>query len=547
MITLPRPSRRVALSWVTWVGMLTLATLTLYRFRTKLEQVHVVLVFLLIVLGGTAYGGRLLGVSLAIGAFLLIDYFFQSPFDLISVGSSQDWFVLVAFLVAVAVTMNLLARAEHAAARAKRHAREVAHLSRFASELLSAGRAGESLEAIVDVMRETLGAESCAVFLVHGNGDLESLLQRGREPITDLTIATQVARDGADAGQRMDGTVERGLAIDRTETDADLRDADELGEREVLPRRDLRLKALWTALYVRGRVVGVLGATSDKPLTLDDAHWRFAHALRFYVAHAVERVRLVAATEHADAMREADRLRNALLASVSHDLRTPLTTIKVLAQESARQQDLDVAIANAHIIEEHADRLARVVSNVLDVTRLRAKTLPVRPEFNTAEDLIGAVARQCAGVLGAHDLERQIEEDGSLLAGCFDFVQSLRILTNLVENAIRYSPPGAPVMLSARREADDLVFEVADLGPGVAPMQRERIFEPFYRVPGTAPDIGGTGLGLYIARALAEAQQGTLSYRSRMPRGSVFTLRLPAMDSTEEEMLETSAEVSDSE
>ena len=546
VLNLSWPSRRVALSCVTWAGLLALATLALYRIRTELEQVHVVLLFLLIVLGGTAYGGRVLGVSLAVGAFLLIDYFFQSPFDLISVGSSQDWFVLLAFLVAVAVTMNLLARAERAAAHAKRHAREVAHLSRFASELLSAGRAGESLEAIVDVMRETLGADNCAVFLVHANGDLESLLQRGRQPITDLTIATEVSRGGGDAGERLDGTIERGFTIDRAETDADLRDGDELGERDMRPRSDLRLKSLWTPLYVRGRIVGVLGATSDRSLNLDEAHWRFAHALRFYVAHAVERVRLVAATEHADAMREADRLRNALLASVSHDLRTPLTTIKVLAQESARQQDLDVAIANAHIIEEHADRLARVVSNVLDVTRLRAKTLTVRPEFNTAEDLIGAVARQCAGVLGTHDLERQIEEDGNLLAGCFDFVQSLRILTNLVENAIRYSPPGAPVMLSARREGDELVFDVTDLGPGVAPMQRDRIFEPFYRIPGTAPDIGGTGLGLYIARALAEAQQGSLTYRSRLPRGSVFTLRLPAMDSVGEEALETSAEVRDS-
>jgi len=543
MITLPRPSRRVILSWLTWVGILALATVALHGLRTDLEQVHVILVFLLIVLGGTAFGGRVLGVSLAIGAFLLIDYFFQAPFDRISVGSSRDWFVLVAFLVAVAVAMNLLARAEGAAARAKQHAREVAHLSRFASELLSAGRAGEALGAIVDVMRETLGAESCAVFLVHGDGDLENLLQRGREPITDLTIAVEVARRGQEAGERLDGTIERVFTIDRgAEADANDRERDDIGERELRPKRDLRLKALWIPLYVRGRTVGVLGATGDKPLTLDDAHWRFAHALRFYVAHAVERVRLVAATEHADAMREADRLRNALLASVSHDLRTPLTTIKVLAQESARQHDLEVAVTNARVIEEHADRLARVVSNVLDVTRLRAKTLPVRPEFNTAEDLVGAVARQCAGVLGGHDLERQIDEQGNLLAGCFDFVQSLRILTNLVENAVRYSPRGAPVMLSARREENELVFDVADLGPGVAPMQRERIFDPFYRVPGTAPDIGGTGLGLYIARALAEAQEGTLTYRSRVPRGSIFTLRLPAMDPTEDDALEPSAE-----
>jgi two-component system sensor histidine kinase KdpD len=286
-------------------------------------------------------------------------------------------------------------------------------------------------------------------------------------------------------------------------------------------------------LRVRDRIVGVLGAMSDKPLDLEEAHWRFAHALRFYAALAVERVRLVAATEHADAMRATDRLRNALLASVSHDLRTPLTTIKVLAQESIRQQSLETAVTNARIIEEHADRLARVVANVLDVTRLRANTLPLHSEFNTAEDLIGAVARQVAGILGDHALERQIDEEGALLAGCFDFVHSLRILTNVVENAVRYSPPGAPIMLTAKRDGAELVFEIADCGPGVAPAQRERIFEPFYRAPGAAPDIGGTGLGLYIARALAEVQGGTLTYRPRAPTGSVFIVRLPAMDVTE--------------
>jgi two-component system sensor histidine kinase KdpD len=283
-------------------------------------------------------------------------------------------------------------------------------------------------------------------------------------------------------------------------------------------------------LSARGRIVGVLVALSESGLDLEEAPRRFAHALRFYAALAVERVRLVAAAEHAAALRETDRLRNALLASVSHDLRTPLTTIKALAQDSERQRDLDRALHNVRVIEEHADRLARVVSNLLDVTRLRANTLPVHPEFNTAEDLIGAVTRQVAGVLGRHPLERRVEERDGVLAGCFDFVQSLRILTNLVENAARYSPPDAPITLSAHRDGESLVLAVADRGAGIPIPERTRIFEPFYRSPAAAPDVGGTGLGLYIARALAEAQGGTLTYAPRMPSGSVFTLRVPALE-----------------
>ena len=528
------PSRPVVISWLEWGALLALATVALYANRTRIEQVHVVLAFLLIILGGTAYGGRFLGIALSLSAFVLIDYFFQAPYDRMSVGSSLDWLVLVAFLVTVAVTMHLLARAQRAAARAQRHASEVAHLSRFGSELLSAGRASDALEAIADAVRETLAAESCAVFLVAEDGQLEALVQRGRDRLTDLTIARDVARGGADIGVRLDGTLERGVGVPEV-VEGTIRE-EGAAER---PRfaRGVTLRALWTPLRARGRTVGVLGVASAGALALDDVHWRFADALRFYVALAVERARTAEAIAHAEAMREADRLRNALFASVSHDLRTPLTTIKVLAQESGRHHDLELALSNARVIEEHADRLARVVSNVLDVSRLRANALPVRCELNTAEDLIGAVARQCAGVLGGRTLERHIEGDGSVLTGCFDFVQSLRILTNLVENAIRYSPARAPVRLTVRRDGDELVFEVADSGPGVPPTQRERIFEPFYRAPGIAPDVGGTGLGLYIARALAEAQRGTLTQSPGARSGSVFTLRLPALDWPDEELL----------
>jgi len=458
---------RVVISWITWIGALAIATAVLRERRTHLEQAHVVLVFLLIVLGGTAYGGRILGIVLAISASFLIDYYFQSPYDMMSVGSSLDWFVLVAFLVTVGVTMHLLTREQRAAARARQHAMEVARLSRFGSELLGTGRAPDALEAIVDAVRETLGADTCAVFLVHGDGDLQAIVQKGSGTVTDLALAEEVARTGGDVGERLGGAIDRQISVSDLATEPDQPEFDSgnaIG--------NLALRALWMPLRVRGRTVGVLCAVSRDALDLGGTHWRFANALRYYAALAVERVRLVAESEHAEAMREADRLRNALLASVSHDLRTPLTTIKVLAQESARQRDLGLAVSNARIIEEHADRLARVVSNVLDVTRLRAKTLPVRLEFNTAEDLVGAVARQCAGVLKEHALQRRVQESDGMLAGCFDFVQSLRILTNLVENAARYSPPGAPIILSAYAEGDRLVFDVGDEGPGVPPAQR---------------------------------------------------------------------------
>lgn len=531
-----------ALSWVAWVAVLVVATLMLYRARANLQQAHVVLIYLLIVLGGTAFGGRLLGFALAIGAFVLIDYFFQSPYDRFSVSNSLDWLVLITFLATAGVATVLLERAHRATSRARRHANEVARLSRIGSELLSSGRAGDALGAIVDAVRETLGARTCVVFAVGDNADTECLVTSGDDATIDHARVQEVAKNCEEILVRGDDTIVR--AAQRTEQGEEPESESEWPN-QGLPG-DVDTVQIWMPLVARGRIVGVLGAFgNERPLDVRESSRRFVHALRFYAALAVERVRLVAAAEHAEALRETDRLRNALLASVSHDLRTPLTTIKALAQESEQQRELDRAVRNARIIEEHADRLARVVNNLLDVTRLRANALPVRAEFNTAEDLIGAVTRHVSGVLGSHTLERRIEEGDSVLAGCFDFVQSLRILTNLVENAIRYTPPQSPITLSARREGDALVFEVADRGPGIPPVERMRIFEPFYRPPAAPPDVGGTGLGLYIARALAEAQGGVLTYAPRSPSGSVFTLRVPALDAAETEVAEFTGNESD--
>ena len=240
---------------------------------------------------------------------------------------------------------------------------------------------------------------------------------------------------------------------------------------------------------------------------------------------SAERLRLMAEAEHAQALRETDRLKDALLASVSHDLRTPLTTIKALAHDLGALGD-----ERAEIIEHEADRLNRVVADLLDLSRLNAGALALRLEVNAVDDLLGALLQQVEPALPDRRLDVRLPEHEPLLVGRFDLAHTLRILVNLVENAAKYSPRGSSIEIAASREGGALAIRIADRGPGIPPAETERVFEPFYRPPGSPPDIGGAGLGLSIARRLAEAQGGALAYAPRAGGGSVFTLSLPAAD-----------------
>ena len=344
------------MAWTLWLAALIVLTVVMHGVRGEIEEAHVVIPYLLVVLGGSSTGGRTLGFTLALLSFLLLDYYFQVPFDTFSVAKPLDWVILVAFLVTATVATQLLTRAQDEAREAERRAREVAELSRVA--------------------------------------------------------------------------------------------------------------------------------------------------------------------EHAEALREANHLKDMLLASVSHDLRTPLTTIKALAQDVAAGGD-----ARAPIIEEQADRLSSMVANLLDLSRIRAGAFPLQMEINTAEDLLGAVSRQFAAVPGGQ-LKTVVHLDQPALVGVFDFVQSLRVLSNLVENALRVSPPDMQVELEAQRDGPALLFAVRDRGTGVSAAEADRIFEPFYRPEGSPPDAGRAGLGLAISRNLAELQGGTLTYAPNPGGGSVFTLRL---------------------
>ena len=502
--------------WLLWLAILAAVTVVLHSVRDELDQAHVVLVYLLVVLGGSVGGGRALGLTLACVEFLLIDYYFQLPYDLLSAEKPLDWVVLAAFLATAAVTTNLLARASAEAAAARRRADEVASFARLGSETLSAGRAEDALVAIATVVRDTLVVLECEIYDRRDGRVLPILAARAPGPETETTGAARglvawVAESGRAAVLCGDGSRVEARSPP-TETD-------------VLSLEPADARAIAVPLVAHTRTVGVLLAADRQPMRLDPPKRRFLAALAYYAALGVERVRLVAEAEHAEALREADRLKDVLLASVSHDLRTPLTTIKALAHSAALRGERD-----AGVIEEQADRLGRMVSDLLDLSRIRSGAFPLQLEPNTAEDLIGAVARQVGGLLDGRRLATVLDLDQPALVGRFDFVQSLRVLTNLVENAIRYGPPNEPIELGARRENGFLTFTVADRGPGVPADDRERIFEPFYRAADALPDAGHAGLGLSIARRLAEVQGGSVLYDARPGGGSVFALRLPALD-----------------
>src|SRR6185295_2104172 len=195
------------------------------------------------------------------------------------------------------------------------------------------------------------------------------------------SLAVWVAEKRSVAAERADGTKWIGTG-------------DHSDDRLRWPPEDTQIRMLLAPLMVRDRTVGVLRVSHATPFSLDPSREQFLSALSFYAALGVERVQLVAEAERAEAFRQADTLKSALIAGVSHDLRTPLTTIKALAHSLG-----EAGSPEALAIEEEADRLNRLVADLLDLSRLNAGAMPMRPEINAAEDLVGAALRRVSGAI----------------------------------------------------------------------------------------------------------------------------------------------------
>jgi two-component system sensor histidine kinase KdpD len=263
---------------------------------------------------------------------------------------------------------------------------------------------------------------------------------------------------------------------------------------------------------------------------------RFSQAAYFWTfldqaAVMIEHAHLHREATQIEVLRRTDSLRSALLSSVSHDLHTPLSSIKAAAS-SLLQEDVQWDKQSQRnfllAIEHEADRLNRLVGNLLDMSRIEGGALKPEKEWYPISGLIHDVLGHLQDILQGREVRVYLSDD--LPPVELDYLQMDQVLTNLLENAARYTLSRLPIEISGRATDDQIIISIADYGPGVPPYDLERIFDKFYRVSGTVrrtSSVPGTGLGLAVCRGLVEAHGGHIWAENRASGGAIFHFTLP--------------------
>ena len=243
------------------------------------------------------------------------------------------------------------------------------------------------------------------------------------------------------------------------------------------------------------------------------------------IASAIERARLAKESHLAQVQAETERTRNAILSTVSHDLRTPLAAITGAASSFLSSMAGNEASRRGLVkgIYDEANRLDRLVKNLLDMTRLEAGAVELHKEWHPVDEVVGAALTRLGDRLQQHDLKVDVPPDLPLVP--LDGVLIQQVLINLVENAVKFTRPGARIALTATASAREMLVEVADRGPGIAAGDEQHIFDKFYR--GHSVQGGGVGLGLTICRGIIEAHGGRIWAENRLGGGASLRFTLP--------------------
>lgn len=463
-------------------GLAIIYLITAFCRRTELVNPTTVgFVFLLVVLCASAFWGLGVSISMAVAATLAFDYFFLPPVGTFNIGDPQDWVALCSFGITAGIGSYLATWARREARESNRRRQEVERLYDFSQRLLQTGNPIELMNAIPQYLVETLHVAAASLFLSSEKQFYEA--KQSLAPSKDARVPPLAARQSAPA-----------------EAEHRFR---------VVPVR------------LGGREIGSLRLSGDIPsqATLD--------AVATLIAIAIERAQTIERVAKMEAAQENEHLKSVLLDAITHDFRTPLTSIKgsvtgLLADLGFGREERKELLT---VIDEECDRINKLVGAAAEMTRLEARKTSLELATYSASEVISAALSGCPGVLRERTIHQEVKDENDRVLT--DLSLTKKVLIHLIDNAHLYSEPGQPITITADRKDGFMLFMVADTGPGIDEAELGRIFEKFYRGKGQRDRVEGTGMGLAIASEIAKALGGTIEVVSEKGKGSTFTFSLP--------------------
>ncbi|HEY8255416.1 MAG TPA: sensor histidine kinase KdpD [Rhizomicrobium sp.] len=501
-IVVPTPS---PLEWQALLGSVLFSLIGLgisLALRQTMAVSNVALVLLVAVLASAVVYGLLPSLIAGLICALAYNFFFLPPLYTFTIADPENVITLLVFMLVAGIASNLTARVRSQAIVARQRAATTEDLYRFSRKLAGIGSLDDLLWATAYQVAHMLRLHVVLLLPPQNLLKSEELEVRAGYPPEDtlddgdLAAAKWAFQHGQEAGRGAD----------------------------TLPGA----RRLFLPMRTGAGVVAIIGLDSQQEGTLlTPDHRRLLDSLSDQTALAIERLKLAEEMDQARVAAETEKLRTALLTSISHDLRTPLASILGSAtslkayRASLGEKEQDELIGT---IREEAERLNHFIANLLDMTRLESGALAPNLEAVDLADVVGSVLRRVPG--GAHRVVLELEPGLPLLR--LDPVLFEQVLFNLLDNAAKYAPAGTAVTIRARREGPVARIAVQDEGPGLPEEDRERVFDKFYRVRASDKKRAGTGLGLAIARGFMEAMGGTITAANRTEgQGALFTLIVP--------------------
>jgi two-component system sensor histidine kinase KdpD len=487
---------------ITAIGLAGIVTL--YHFTLHANNATVALTLLLLVLVLAGNFGLRFAVGASIGATIAFNYFFLPPVGTFTIADTQNWIALFAFLGTAIYASHLASRIREESEEANTRRHESEMLYRLGRQLLQPENVAQLFNFIPLSVASSFNSPAVTLYIADGDRIYLSNPKRISSPqvawVPDDTPGTTGYADRT-----------------RAEIVRDLREAmmapifrsPESGFPTAIPLR----------IGVRPSGALLLEATCLSRETME--------ALSGLIAISIERAEALEVSARSEAAKETERLRTALLDSVTHELRTPLTAIKASISSLLSQEALDKDSRHEllTVIDEESDRLNHLIEQAVEMAQLDAHKvhLEIKPEPVAA--LIDDAVTEARAMEPGREI--RVSLSSSLPNVLADAAWIQKVLANLLGNAMKYSAPDQPVFISADTQGNMLAISVADRGAGIDPLEQGMIFDKFYRGQGQRSRVSGTGMGLAISRAIVNAHGGTIGVTSQIGHGSVFTFTLP--------------------